>query len=147
MRQAILLCPLIWLAIADPVIAQDSPATAPTPAAPATPAKPPPTEPPAEPSTAKPPQTEPPPAEPPPSKPPPAEPPATKPPPTEPPATKPPPAEQELIFQGEATSILGRQVHDPAGHVVGRIVDVLVSDTGQPRAAVIDFGGFMGVGN
>jgi hypothetical protein len=77
------------------------------------------------------------------AKPAPAEPPLAKP---APPAT-PPPAEQELIFQGEATSILGRQVHDPAGHVVGRIVDVLVSDIGQPRAAVIDFGGFMGVGN
>ena len=57
------------------------------------------------------------------------------------------PAEQELIYQGEATSILGRQVRDPANEPVGRIVDVLVDDAGQPRAAVIDFGGFMGVGN
>jgi RecA/RadA recombinase len=31
--------------------------------------------------------------------------------------------------------------------VVGRIVDVLVGDAGLPRAAVIDFGGFLGVGN
>ncbi len=58
-----------------------------------------------------------------------------------------PPANQELIYQGEATGILGRGVHDPAGDQVGRIVDVLVDDQGQPRAAVIDFGGFMGVGN
>jgi sporulation protein YlmC with PRC-barrel domain len=60
---------------------------------------------------------------------------------------QPPPATQELIYRGEATSILGRSVHDPEGHQVGRIVDVLVDDQGQPRAAVIDFGGFMGVGN
>jgi sporulation protein YlmC with PRC-barrel domain len=59
----------------------------------------------------------------------------------------PPPANQELIYRGEATSILGRSVHDPEGHQVGRIVDVLVDDQGQPRAAVIDFGGFMGVDN
>jgi len=57
------------------------------------------------------------------------------------------PADQEIIYQGEATSILGRTVRDPAGDVVGRITDVLVDETGQPRAAVIDFGGFMGVGN
>jgi len=37
-------------------------------------------------------------------------------------------------------------VRDPKGEVVGRIVDVLVDYAGQPRAAVIDFGGFMGVG-
>jgi sporulation protein YlmC with PRC-barrel domain len=67
--------------------------------------------------------------------------------PAEPPPPQPPPATQELIYRGEATSILGRSVHDPEGHQVGRIVDVLVDDQGQPRAAVIDFGGFMGVGN
>ncbi len=57
-----------------------------------------------------------------------------------------PPANQELIYRGEATSILGRAVHDPGDAKVGQIVDVLVDDQGQPRAAVIDFGGFMGVG-
>jgi hypothetical protein len=57
-----------------------------------------------------------------------------------------PPATQELIYSGEATSILGRSVHGPEDEQVGRIVDVLVDDQGQPRAAVIDFGGFMGVG-
>ena len=58
-----------------------------------------------------------------------------------------PPANQELIYQGEATPILGRSVRDPANNEVGRIIDVLVDDQGQPRAALIDFGGFMGVGN
>ena len=36
---------------------------------------------------------------------------------------------------------------DPDGKDIGRLVDVLVGDQGQPQAAVIDFGGFMGVGN
>jgi hypothetical protein len=42
--------------------------------------------------------------------------------------------------------ILGREVHSPSGHVMGRIVDLLVDETGQPRAAIVDFGGFLGVG-
>ena len=58
-----------------------------------------------------------------------------------------PPASQELIYQGEATSILGRQVSGPDDKNVGRIVDVLVDDQGQPRAAVVDVGGFLGIGN
>ena len=36
---------------------------------------------------------------------------------------------------------------DPEGKDIGRLVDVLVDANGQPQAAVIDFGGFMGVGN
>jgi hypothetical protein len=58
-----------------------------------------------------------------------------------------PAAGRTFLYQGEATSILGRQVLGPDGGVVGRIVDVLVGDGGLPRAAVIDFGGFLGVGN
>ncbi len=59
----------------------------------------------------------------------------------------PSPAAQELIYSGEASSILGRNVVGPDGKVVGRVVDVLVDQFGQPRAALVDFGGFMGVGN
>ena len=62
-------------------------------------------------------------------------------------ADEPPPANQELIYKGEATRILGRTVRDPDDKEVGRIVDVLVDDQGVPKAALIDFGGFMGVGN
>ena len=58
-----------------------------------------------------------------------------------------PPAEQELIYHGEAAGLLGRTVRDPAEVALGRIVDVLVDDAGQPRAAVIDVGGFMGMGS
>lgn len=58
-----------------------------------------------------------------------------------------PAAGRTYLYQGEATSILGRQVLGPNGDVVGRIVDVLVGDAGLPRAAVIDVGGFLGVGN
>ena len=42
--------------------------------------------------------------------------------------------------------ILGKDVLSPSGHAMGRVVDLLVDETGQPRAAIIDFGGFLGVG-
>jgi hypothetical protein len=45
------------------------------------------------------------------------------------------------------TSILGKKVVGPKGEDLGRVVDVLVNDQGDSRAAVIDFGGFLGVGN
>jgi hypothetical protein len=38
-------------------------------------------------------------------------------------------------------------VQGAAGEDMGRVVDVLVEGEGQPRAAVIDFGGFLGVGS
>lgn len=57
------------------------------------------------------------------------------------------PAQQEPIYHGEASSILGRTVHGPHDEVTGRVVDVLVDDGGVPRAAVVDIGGFMGMGS
>jgi hypothetical protein len=47
----------------------------------------------------------------------------------------------------QAMAILGHMVSDPDGKDIGRLVDVLVGAQGEPQAAVIDFGGFMGVGN
>jgi hypothetical protein len=47
----------------------------------------------------------------------------------------------------EAASVLGHPVHGPNGQEIGRVIDVLVDRAGHPRAAVIDFGGFMGVGS
>lgn len=46
-----------------------------------------------------------------------------------------------------AEAILGRRVTDSDGKDLGRLVDILVDEAGQPQAAVIDVGGFMGVGN
>jgi hypothetical protein len=39
------------------------------------------------------------------------------------------------------------QVLSSAGEDMGRVIDIVVDRTGQVRAAVIDFGGFLGVGN
>ncbi len=46
-----------------------------------------------------------------------------------------------------AMPILGRTVYSVSGDTVGRIVDVLVDAAGLPQAAVLDVGGFLGVGN
>ncbi len=85
----------------------------------------------------------------------PAAPPAAAPPATAPAATAPttksevgtPPQNLEPIEPDEATSILGKAVQGAAGENMGRVVDLLVDADGQPRAAVIDFGGFLGVGS
>jgi hypothetical protein len=42
--------------------------------------------------------------------------------------------------------ILGKDVVSATGEKMGRIVDVLFDHSGKPFAAVIDFGGFLGVG-
>lgn len=47
----------------------------------------------------------------------------------------------------EVQSILGREVRSTADENMGRIVDVLVDGQGVTRAAIIDFGGFLGVGS
>ncbi len=44
-------------------------------------------------------------------------------------------------------SVLGKEVLSATDESLGRIVDVLADRSGQLRAAVIDFGGFLGVGN
>jgi hypothetical protein len=66
-----------------------------------------------------------------------------------PPPAAPPPAPAPVLSvpPGDAEAILGQRVTDPDGKDIGRLVDVLVDANGQPQAAVIDFGGFMGVGN
>ena len=43
-------------------------------------------------------------------------------------------------------AILGKSVRSNAGEDMGRIVDIIVSRDGQIRAAIIDFGGFLGIG-
>ncbi len=96
----------------------------------------------------------------PPTKPSPAPPvnPSTTPPvnPSAPPSARPsatPPAlphaipEVTVLNTHEVQGILGREVRSAANEDMGRIVDVLVDRTGQVRAAIIDFGGFLGVGS
>ena len=56
------------------------------------------------------------------------------------------PVVQQPVEPNIVTPILGRQVLDQTGKAGGRIVDVLVDEYGQTRAAVIDVGGFMGLG-
>lgn len=44
-------------------------------------------------------------------------------------------------------SVLGVKVQGPKGEDLGRIVDVMADATGRVRIAIIDFGGFLGVGD
>src|SRR6476469_8648299 len=59
----------------------------------------------------------------------------------------PPPSAVQSVAPEAAEAILGQRVTDPDGKEIGRLVDVLIDANGRPQAAVIDFGGFMGVGN
>ena len=59
----------------------------------------------------------------------------------------PPASTVQRVPPEQAMAILGHTVADPGGKDIGRLVDVLVDSQGEPQAAVIDFGGFMGVGS
>lgn len=62
--------------------------------------------------------------------------------------TTPPAAPAVTVLNNhEVEGILGREVRSATNEDMGRIVDVLVDRTGQVRAAIIDFGGFLGVGS
>ncbi len=52
-----------------------------------------------------------------------------------------------VLNSHEAGGILGREVLSAADENMGRIVDVIVDRGGRVRAAIIDFGGFLGVGS
>ncbi|MDH2313700.1 PRC-barrel domain-containing protein, partial [Methylobacterium brachiatum] len=43
-------------------------------------------------------------------------------------------------------SLLGRSVRSAGGDELGRVIDIIIDKDGHPRAAIIDFGGFLGVG-
>jgi hypothetical protein len=58
-----------------------------------------------------------------------------------------PPPSVTIIGAADAHGVLGRDVRSAADEDMGRIVDVVVDRAGQVRAAVIDFGGFLGVGS
>ena len=57
------------------------------------------------------------------------------------------PAKLEHMQKAQAEGILGETVLNAKGEPIGRIVNVLVNVHGTPHAAVIQFAGFLGVGN
>jgi hypothetical protein len=67
-------------------------------------------------------------------------------------AGKPPAASEQketpaVVVDGSAAdTLLGKPVRTTKGEDLGRVVDVIVDRSGVVRAAVIDFGGFLGVG-
>jgi hypothetical protein len=69
------------------------------------------------------------------------------------PTGPPPPAPADAVVDAQVGevgtalgSILGRDVKSPKGEDLGRVVDVLADAQGHVRVAIIDFGGFLGVG-
>jgi hypothetical protein len=72
--------------------------------------------------------------------------------PSETPKESPPPGSPEpptaaVLDPLTVQSVLGREVRSVADENMGRIVDIIVDRSSQVRAAVIDFGGFLGVGS
>ena len=51
-----------------------------------------------------------------------------------------------VLDDQEVSAILGKGVRSNADEVMGRIVDVIVGRDGRIHAAIIDFGGFLGIG-
>ncbi len=92
---------------------------------------------------------------------------AADPPPAAEPAAKPPdagaPANKEVkpaplqpspsgtpavvVDDSTVASLLGKEVKSSTGEKLGQVTDIIVSHAGDVRAAVIDFGGFLGVGS
>lgn len=82
--------------------------------------------------------------------------PATPPPTAQPPVVAPaaPPANASgsqgtpatVLDTQDYESLLGRSVRSAGGDELGRVIDVIIDKDGHPRAAIIDFGGFLGVG-
>jgi hypothetical protein len=51
-----------------------------------------------------------------------------------------------VLDDQEVSAILGKSVRSSTDEDMGRIVDIIVSRDGQVHAAIIDFGGFLGIG-
>jgi hypothetical protein len=62
-------------------------------------------------------------------------------------AEKPLPPKVKTVVRSRAQGILGQPVLDAKGDTIGHVVDVLIDPEGQPQAAVIEFAGFLGLGN
>lgn len=52
-----------------------------------------------------------------------------------------------VVDDNQVENLLGRDVKSAAGEKLGQITDVIAGRAGDVRAAVIDFGGFLGVGS
>jgi hypothetical protein len=52
-----------------------------------------------------------------------------------------------VVDNQQLESVLGIRAFSASGEDMGRIVDVIVDRAGEVRAAIIDFGGFLGVGS
>jgi hypothetical protein len=69
-----------------------------------------------------------------------------------PPASAPPPAgatgtPATVLDTQDYDGVLGKAVRSSTGEDMGRIIDIILDKDGRPRAAIIDFGGFLGVGS
>jgi len=64
-----------------------------------------------------------------------------------PPADAPKGTPATVLDDQQVAAILGKSVRSSDNEDMGRVVDILVTRAGRVRAAVIDFGGFLGVGS
>jgi hypothetical protein len=71
---------------------------------------------------------------------------APAPPPAAPPPSPSPGTPAVVLDEQEVSTILGKSVRSSADEDMGRIVDIIVSRDGQIHAAIIDFGGLLGIG-
>ncbi|MDD2877724.1 MAG: PRC-barrel domain-containing protein [Acidiphilium sp.] len=62
-----------------------------------------------------------------------------------PPQPKPPTLEH--LPKVRAEGLLGQPVMDMKGAVIGHVVNVLIDQAGKPKAAVVEFAGFLGLGD
>lgn len=52
-----------------------------------------------------------------------------------------------VVDDSAVSTLLGKDVKSATGEKLGQVTDILVGHSGDVRAAVIDFGGFLGVGS
>jgi hypothetical protein len=52
-----------------------------------------------------------------------------------------------IALDSHVEGILGKEVRSSVDENMGRVVNVVVDRNAQPRAVVIDFGGFLGIGS
>jgi hypothetical protein len=63
-----------------------------------------------------------------------------------PPGSSPTGTPAVVLDDQDVSGIVGKSVRSNADEDMGRIVDIIVNQDGHVRAAIIDFGGFLGIG-